>query len=555
MRRVAWTRNFAMHLNGAPRTARWPVAHGVLLLGVLALGVALRLSCAQRPLWIDEAWVLNSVRSASLAEMFGYRDWVQTTPPGLLVLLRGVAQALPQATDELRWLFILCGIATLLLFVRLASTFSARGFLCLACATFALSPEIVWNATEFKQYGVDALVMIVSLLCGAAYIQRPTRRAYTRWCAINLVCLPLSFSAVFTLPAMLVVGVLLGDAPSWRGRLRAVLPHTLLAVVAVGVLYGVFVRPHAALASLEKFWAQGFYATSGESLRLYVRRHLSGLFGFLDIVIAPVATVAMLAGCCALGMHALWRARGTTPARALAWMALLALPVAATLAANFIGSYPLGEYRLVAFLAPCLIILLALGLEHAARALLWRCDSRTRQGWVDGLGMAAALAMTVYTAMALNFLPWGAHRDGGARLWRGNSEILPALRYLREVDSLGRPLFVHAAYQQLFTLYTRAAPLQAPVSFAETGWPCCVPGRPWRGYAPTSDEVAWEVARLIEAHGQAPFHALLYARPSWPSRDSVMLYEAAFAAHHCAIDRRYTSYRVVLMRVTCSASG
>ena len=120
-------------------------------------------------------------------------------------------------------------------------------------------------------------------------------------------------------------------------------------------------------------------------------RSLSGLFGFLDIVIAPAVGVAVLLGCCAMGMHALWRAGGSTAPRALAWMALLALPVAATLAANLIGSYPLGEYRLVAFLTPCLIILLALGLEHGARTLLWRCHTRTRQRCVDGLGMAAAL--------------------------------------------------------------------------------------------------------------------------------------------------------------------
>lgn len=554
MRRAAWTRSIAVDLHGVPHSTSWPLAASVLLCGLLTLGMALRLSCAERPFWIDEAWVLNSLRSASLADMFAYRDWVQTTPPGLLLLLRGVSQALSQTGGELRWLFVVCGVASLLLFVRLAASFLSRGFLCLACATFALSPEIVWNATEVKQYGVDALAMVLSLICGAAYIRRPTRSAYTRWCAVNLVCLPLSFSAVFSLPAMAVIGVLLGDASSWRERLRAVLPHTLLVAVAVAVLYWVFVRPHAELVSLQKFWAQGFYASSGESLHFYLRRNLSGLFGFLDIINAPVAGVLVLLGCCALGMHALWCSNSTTPARALAWMSLLALPVAATVTANLIGSYPLGEYRLVAFLAPCLIILLVLGLEHGAHALLWRCSARVRQYGVDGLGMAAALAMAVTMAMSLNFLPWGPHRDGGARLWRGNSEILPALHYLREVDSLARPLFVHAAYQQLFTLYTYAAPLKAPVSFAETGWPCCVPDRPWRGYAPHRDDVASEVDGLLERHVRTPFHVLLYARPSWPSRDSVAVYAAEFAARHCTIPWRYDSYRVVLLRVECAAS-
>ena len=58
--------------DGDARVESWPVAHRLLLIGLLALGIALRASCVIRPYWIDEAWVLNSVGSTTLSEMFAY---------------------------------------------------------------------------------------------------------------------------------------------------------------------------------------------------------------------------------------------------------------------------------------------------------------------------------------------------------------------------------------------------------------------------------------------------------------------------------------------------
>jgi len=535
-------------------TQPWPVAHGLLLLGVVALGVALRLSCAVRPLWIDEAWVLNSVHSPTLGGMFAYPEWLQTTPPGLLLLLRALAQAWPQAIETLRWPFLLCSVVTLLLFVRLASHFLGRGFLCLACATFALSPNLIWNATELKQYSGDALAMISSLLLGAAYVRHPSRAALARWCVLNLAWVPLSFSAVFSLPAMVVAGALLGDGPTWHARLRAVLPHAVSAALAIGLLYAIVVRPNVGSAGMASFWAEGFHATAGESMLFYLRRSWSVMFGFLDFKLASVPVAAALVGGCAIGMLALWRAPGWSVQQRLAWMTLLAAPVAGTWLANGLGSYPLSEYRMVAFLAPCLILLLTLGLEQLARMICAFGAVPTRQHCVQGLGLATALVMVVNLASMMNFPLWGTARNGGVRLWRSGTEIQPVLAYLRAVDTLRRPVFVHAYYQQLFKLYTRAEPLRAPVTFAQSGWPCCVPGRPWRGYAPDPDEVDQEVARLIERNGAQPFYVLLYARPTWPSRDSVLAYETRFAARHCALPWRMDTTRVALVKVECAVT-
>lgn len=549
-----WTRSIAVLHWDPAAPVPWPLAHTLLLTALCLAGIALRMSCAGRPYWIDEAWVLNSVLSPTLGAMFNYREWLQTTPPGLLLLLRAVATAVPQWLDHLRWLFILCGIVTLLMFVRTAQAMLGRGFVCLACAVFALSPALVWNATELKQYSVDALATTASLYCGLAYIARPSAGLYTRWCALNLLFVTVSFSAVFCLPAMVLAGLAMHDARRWPARLRAVLPHTLLAGCVVGLIHLVFVRPHAGMESLAQFWAQGFHATSGESVLFYWRRSLSLLFDFLDIKTASPGGLLLLLAITGIGaVSVLWAADGVR--RGAARVMVLTMPILATLVANQLGIYPLGEYRMVAFLAPCLIVLMVRGLAWAVDMAFAPCRGAIRHQAGHALAMTMSLAMVVYLANTLSVQWWGPSRGGGERLWRGNVEILPAIDYLRAVDALRRPLFVHAFYQQLFSYYTRETPLRSPVSFARSGYPCCVPSKPWRGYGADPDEVAREVATLVARNGTTPFHVLLYARPNWPSRDAVAPYVAAFSARACKVAWRQDSFRVALLRIECAAGG
>jgi hypothetical protein len=553
MRPLAWTRGMAVDGGKDPGSAPWPRAYGVLLGGLCLLGIALRLSCMVRPYWIDEAWVLNSVASASLDDMFHYRHWLQTTPPGLLLVLRGLYLALPQHLDDLRWLSVASAVATLLSFAWLARSLLGRGAAALACAVFALSPTLVLYATELKQYSFDALAITASLVCGRLYIEQPSSARLWRWTLCATLGLTLSFSAAFNLPALATVAVLVSDEARWRTRVRRLLPHVLLAAGTLAFVYLRYVHPHAGLESLRKFWATGFHAADSGAVLYYWRHNVGLLFDFLHIDTTRLAVLVPCLLASAGGVLGLLLRAGPTP-RARALGVLLAMPVLATLVANALGLYPLGLYRMVAFLAPALVLLLALGLEFLFGLPLRRYVRRTGQACIDGLGAVAALVMTVHLAASLNIGWWAPSRDGGALLWRANTEILPALDYLREVDALGRPLFVHAVLEPVFRYYTRDAPLRAPVSFAGSGYPCCIPGRPWRGYLPVREEVSAEVAALEKRHGRRPFHVLLTARPNWPSDDWVGAYSAEFAKRGCAVAWRYDSYRVVLLRVVCGAT-
>src|SRR5262245_66335876 len=51
----------------------------LILCGLLVAGVITRVHLLDRSLWLDEAWVANSIRAASLQQAIYYDDWLQTT--------------------------------------------------------------------------------------------------------------------------------------------------------------------------------------------------------------------------------------------------------------------------------------------------------------------------------------------------------------------------------------------------------------------------------------------------------------------------------------------
>jgi hypothetical protein len=62
------------------RTATIALLAFILVLGLYGIG---------RSLWLDEAWVANSINAPALGGMFHYPNWLQTSPPLFLLLARG----------------------------------------------------------------------------------------------------------------------------------------------------------------------------------------------------------------------------------------------------------------------------------------------------------------------------------------------------------------------------------------------------------------------------------------------------------------------------------
>src|SRR5919108_5000196 len=84
--------------------------------GLLLAGIMTRVQFLDRSLWLDEAWVANSVLAASLSQAIYYDDWLQTTPPLFVALTRVVTAVFGTSNIAFRALPALSGVVSVLLF-------------------------------------------------------------------------------------------------------------------------------------------------------------------------------------------------------------------------------------------------------------------------------------------------------------------------------------------------------------------------------------------------------------------------------------------------------
>src|SRR5579863_7008093 len=111
-----------------------------------------------RSLWLDEAWVANSVNAPSLSGMFVYPGWLQSNPPLFLLLSRMAIRVFGLSNASFRvvpLLFYLLAIAALL---AIGLRLFALSFAVLAGALVAFYPNAIEFAHTLKPYSEELAV-------------------------------------------------------------------------------------------------------------------------------------------------------------------------------------------------------------------------------------------------------------------------------------------------------------------------------------------------------------------------------------------------------------
>ncbi len=204
----------------APRrgSAAW---HARWIMVFLAVGVAARLIryLLRFPLWGDEAMLAMNFLDRDYAGLMQPLDFHQVAPLLFLWTEQTAIKLLGFHEWSLRLFPLLCSIASLFLFHRLAKLLLHGTALVLAVGIFAVTYSGLRYAAEMKPYGVDLMVSTLLLLLTARWWRQPDD---TRWLwalvAVVPLALGLSYPAVFVAGGVsaAVAAVLLGT-PSRRG--------------------------------------------------------------------------------------------------------------------------------------------------------------------------------------------------------------------------------------------------------------------------------------------------------------------------------------------------
>ncbi|MCX5796362.1 MAG: glycosyltransferase family 39 protein [Elusimicrobia bacterium] len=327
---------------------RHPWETSLLLLGCLLRVCGLGL----RSLWFDEAKSLI-IAQASWRDFLPLVRGLEVTPPVYFALLHPWVRLFADPLIAARLFSVLCGVAGLFLFARIADRLLARQrvfALFLAC----FSSFWVHLSQDGRAYSLFMLEALASLHLLLLLLERPSPLRRGLYAAAALVGL---YTHVFFAP--LLVGQFLYyvlAAPRRPGQLRGWL-----------ALHGLLVAAYLPwLAVVRSQLAQPYTSLLTRPLDLHGIGALVGSFffdaAFLGLALERGVTLLGLALLLMIGLAvaASWRTlRGPEGRTAVLCLSLLAIPLGSVILVEMVSGRAFNQPRYFVFLTPLLYILCA----------------------------------------------------------------------------------------------------------------------------------------------------------------------------------------------------
>ena len=171
---------------------------------VIVLGITFRVIdySKNRPLWMDETFLLASVADRPIFEFDRPLAHDQLAAPGFLVAARTASRVLGTSRRTIRFMPLVFGIASLFLLRSLARRTVARQAVPVALAIAAMSDDLIYYSSEFKQYSCDLLTALACSLLALQLGSKPlTSGRLVCGAALGALATWFSFPAIFVLAA------------------------------------------------------------------------------------------------------------------------------------------------------------------------------------------------------------------------------------------------------------------------------------------------------------------------------------------------------------------
>jgi hypothetical protein len=444
----------------------------IITIVVGVYGVLQRCSGLRRSLWLDEAWVANSVSAPSLKGMFYYDTWVQSSPPLFLLLVRLAVAPFGPSNTAFRAVPFFMGILAILSMLLFAARTLSRQYALLAWTLLVLSPFAIDYSKELKQYSSELAVSATVLLITSLYIENATARRFWLLVGTVFVGLLVGYAVAFIVPGLVFILCMTPIECRARSTVMAFPKRFarafILTVVGGGTLIGeyfLFVVPNssAALRSglLDKNRRiDSVHFVVFDGYKLVRELPLNHLLRGQNLILGIVGVIVTLG----VILASLRFQKGRR--RWLVFQVFCLSPCLLLVIADRSSHYPFTE-RTSLFALPFLIFLVVSSLQLAYLFVLQRGRSWVRP--IADVMLLCVIAITIHAGYRTHLdVP---KEDAGG-----------AVSFLRAHVQSSDFLWVHASSLEAFRLYTRMIRWQnAPAHYGHTGWPCCTPGidNPW----------------------------------------------------------------------------
>jgi len=323
---------------------------------------------------VDEIFLATSLVKMNFMELTSPSlDYEQKAPIGFLWMCRLAVLAFGKGEMALRLFPLLCGFGTLFLFVPVARYFLKPLGVVVAVGIMAAAPPIVYHAVEAKQYSTELFASVLIMLSYIKFHRKMNMRSLLLWGFLGAAILWFSFSSIFIL-AGLAFGVCLSYMlrKEWSALFRSIIPFSMW-LVSFAVNFFLFTYQHTDSEWL-LYWFRirdsfmPFPPSSVTDLKWFFKKTFSILHYPLGLSWVEVShsyneVLRVLARMSLLPLLLLGAGLVAFYRKDKREFAIIVFPVLLTLLASGLTLYPFMD-RLLVFLAPLLILAVALGCER-----------------------------------------------------------------------------------------------------------------------------------------------------------------------------------------------
>jgi hypothetical protein len=458
-------------------------------------------------LWLDEAWVANSLLAPTLHETLYFDRWAQTAPPLFLAIAKAVISIAGYSEPALRIVPLLATLSSLVMLAIVLRRLFTPPAAWLGFAMVVSNYWVIKYGQQVKQYGTDLLVACLIVVVLERILRDGGRRTnYVRLGIAGCVLTFLSFTAVFWFASCVIAVSLPNPAPggasdthTGRLRYRRAIRLALALAACLGLNYLVFVRPNMA-PNLFRNWATDFVDFGHPWASL---QGLQQTFGALLIPLsAPLAKYAIWPVEAILAYGAFRAVRFSLRGDREAVTVLLTglLPIVTAILVSAVGLYPILSYpRMLIWAVPCCVLLFSYALTPAVRG--FSSLSISLSGRLLRYGVpAACLAVVILSQFVLFAFPRPAEKNRDA------------VEFIRSNAGGSDLVFVHGGMHEQFLYYRRLLRWNPNhVYFGNTNWPCCALDKEKRSSSPDARDFLDDVNR---AAARARNHTLWLLLPS-----------------------------------------
>jgi len=311
---------------------------------------------------LDESFLALNILHRSPHELLKPLDYHQGAPILFLLLQKGMVIVFGSSELAFRFIPLVCGIASIVLFTKFAKWILPPNAVPIAVALFAIAEPLIYFSSEVKQYSGDVFTALVLCLVARPLVDRASM-SLARAAAVALsgaIAIWFSQPAIFTLAALGLIAI--WGVFGKNERLK------LLPVAFIGAVWASSFLPcyFVSLRGLRQdHFLLDYWRFAFAPLPVSFPRDVKWIvFSIVDVLSYPAShyfKFVMESGIAFAVLGAI-DLLFTRPSRFL----IVILPMALTLLAATAQAYPFGG-RLILFLLPATILLLAAGMGAILR--------------------------------------------------------------------------------------------------------------------------------------------------------------------------------------------